>query len=94
MATGHWGCGAFGGDIYCKFPAQWIAASISKVSLVYCLVGRDSDMVQKDLQAIVGTDHTGSGIEEALHRSEGDGGEALLTSGLGFSFSKTGDHQA
>uniref|UniRef100_A0A7S1UV22 poly(ADP-ribose) glycohydrolase n=1 Tax=Grammatophora oceanica TaxID=210454 RepID=A0A7S1UV22_9STRA len=53
VATGHWGCGAFGGDVYCKFLVQLIAASLCNVSsVVYCLVGHDSDMIQKDLQAI------------------------------------------
>jgi len=54
VATGSWGCGAFGGDIYVKFLVQWIAASLCNVSLVYCLVGRESDMMEKDLKAIVG----------------------------------------
>jgi len=54
IATGHWGCGAFGGDIYCKFLVQLIAASLCRrrVTLVYCLVGDDSMAVEDDFAAI------------------------------------------
>jgi poly(ADP-ribose) glycohydrolase len=29
IGTGHWGCGAFGGDKHIKFCQQWIAASLT-----------------------------------------------------------------
>jgi len=29
IATGNWGCGAFGGDFQLKFLLQWIAASLA-----------------------------------------------------------------
>ena len=32
IATGNWGCGAFGGDHELKFMQQWIAASVAGVS--------------------------------------------------------------
>ena len=35
IATGHWGCGAFGGDRYLKSLLQWIAASAAGRSLSY-----------------------------------------------------------
>ena len=34
--TGHWGCGAYGGNKYLKFALQAIAASITNNSLVFC----------------------------------------------------------
>jgi poly(ADP-ribose) glycohydrolase len=52
VATGHWGCGVFGGDIYCKFLMQLLAASICDVSLVYCLVGTKAKAEESDLKAI------------------------------------------
>jgi len=52
IATGHWGCGAFGGNVYVKFLVQLIAASLTGNPLVYCLVGQDSDQMERDLQAI------------------------------------------
>eukprot|EP00658_Telonema_sp_P-2_P039605 TRINITY_DN28307_c0_g1_i3.p1 TRINITY_DN28307_c0_g1~~TRINITY_DN28307_c0_g1_i3.p1 ORF type:complete len:285 (-),score=73.96 TRINITY_DN28307_c0_g1_i3:53-907(-) len=39
IATGHWGCGAFGGDRELKFITQWIAASLVGRDMVYCTFG-------------------------------------------------------
>jgi poly(ADP-ribose) glycohydrolase len=40
IATGKWGYGAFGGNLYCKFLVQLIAASLcGGVSLTYWLLG-------------------------------------------------------
>jgi poly(ADP-ribose) glycohydrolase len=40
IATGNWGCGAFGGDKVLKFLIQWIAFSVSKRhELVYYTFG-------------------------------------------------------
>ncbi len=36
IATGHWGCGAFGGDREVKFVIQWMAAVAANVELKYC----------------------------------------------------------
>ena len=36
VATGHWGCGVFGGDKELKAVIQWLAASAAKRSLVFC----------------------------------------------------------
>lgn len=53
VATGNWGCGAFGGNPYAKFIHQVLAASLARVSLVYCLVGDDSGKLRADLTAIL-----------------------------------------
>lgn len=54
IATGHWGCGAFGGNVYCKFLVQLIAASLRKdVELIYCLVGGDSEALEQEFRAIL-----------------------------------------
>jgi len=34
IATGNWGCGAFGGDMQLKFVIQWMAASVLRESNV------------------------------------------------------------
>jgi poly(ADP-ribose) glycohydrolase len=39
IATGNWGCGAFGGDLYLKFLVQWCAASAAGRPLVYYTFG-------------------------------------------------------
>ncbi|KNC51642.1 Poly(Adp-ribose) glycohydrolase [Thecamonas trahens ATCC 50062] len=39
VVTGNWGCGAFGGDPELKFVLQWLAASTSGRSMVYCTFG-------------------------------------------------------
>ena len=35
IATGNWGCGAFGGDFELKFLQQWLAASYAGVEKLY-----------------------------------------------------------
>lgn len=35
IATGHWGCGVFGGDYQLKFLLQWMAASQTKRQMNY-----------------------------------------------------------
>lgn len=39
IATGNWGCGAFGGDLPLKAVLQWIAASSERRALQYCTFG-------------------------------------------------------
>lgn len=34
IATGNWGCGAFGGDMQLKFVIQWMASSVLRESKV------------------------------------------------------------
>ena len=46
VATGNWGCGAFGGDPYLKALLQWMAASIAHRDVVYFTFGRE-DLVQE-----------------------------------------------
>lgn len=41
VATGNWGCGAFGGDVELKLLQQWIAASAVGRSLEYCTFGNE-----------------------------------------------------
>lgn len=36
IATGNWGCGAFGGDPELKLIIQWLAASILQKNIIYC----------------------------------------------------------
>lgn len=47
IATGHWGCGAFGGNNYVKALIQLMSASVAKVNLVFydvSLSGRNTFM--------------------------------------------------
>jgi len=46
VATGNWGCGAFGGDVYLKSLLQLIAASQSGRDIVY-FTFRDEGLVEK-----------------------------------------------
>lgn len=39
MATGNWGCGAFGGDPHLKALIQWIAASVCGREIKYFTFG-------------------------------------------------------
>lgn len=54
VATGSWGCGAFGGNPYAKFIHQVIAASLAGVSLTYCLVGQgpESTRLKEDFTSL------------------------------------------
>lgn len=48
IATGNWGCGAFGGNAKLKFILQWIAASLAKRDLVYCTFkSREVDGIER-----------------------------------------------
>ena len=40
IATGHWGCGAFGGHRGVKALVQWVAASAAGKGMVYCACNR------------------------------------------------------
>ena len=46
VATGNWGCGAFGGDVYLKSLLQLIAASQAGRDVVY-FTFRDEELVEK-----------------------------------------------
>ncbi len=35
IATGNWGCGAFGGDVGLKSMVQWLAASLAERDITY-----------------------------------------------------------
>lgn len=59
IATGNWGCGAFGGHLQLKFVLQWIAASVSnKLS-----PGMDSAMTHDMLYYTFGMPELGRDIE-------------------------------
>ncbi|KAF9210312.1 hypothetical protein BGZ59_009603 [Podila verticillata] len=59
IATGNWGCGAFGGHLQLKFILQWIAASVSsKLS-----PGMDSAMTHDMLYHTFGMPELGRDIE-------------------------------
>ena len=54
VATGNWGCGAFGGDKRLKALLQWLAASASRRDVVYFTFGdvglqKDLHIFQRDL---------------------------------------------
>lgn len=50
VATGNWGCGAFGGDCYLKALLQLMAAALSKRDVVYFTFG--DDKLAKDISLI------------------------------------------
>jgi hypothetical protein len=51
IATGNWGCGAFGGDLYLKFLIQWCAASAAGRPLVYHTFG--NPVLAESIRALV-----------------------------------------
>lgn len=46
IATGLWGCGAFGGDPALKLLQQWAAASLANKQLIFCTAG-NADMLER-----------------------------------------------
>ena len=50
VATGNWGCGAFGGDCYLKALLQLMAAALSKRDVVYFTFG--DEKLAKDISLI------------------------------------------
>lgn len=66
VATGNWGCGAFGGDPYLKALLQWMAASLAQRDIVYFTFGRE-DLVEEleELHCVV-TDN-GCTVGTLLH---------------------------
>ncbi|XP_022669884.1 poly(ADP-ribose) glycohydrolase-like isoform X8 [Varroa destructor] len=68
VATGNWGCGAFGGDARLKFLVQWMAASRAGRPLVYFTFGDHELMCQlRSMQKLVTQQDITIGI--SLHRS-------------------------
>jgi len=54
VATGHWGCGAFGGDRHLKALIQLMAAAqAGRQPLVYCVVG--DKQLEKELTGLAQT---------------------------------------
>lgn len=51
VATGNWGCGAFGGEPRLKAILQWMAASIAGRDVVYFTFDKTSNLMQ-DIEAI------------------------------------------
>lgn len=85
IATGNWGCGCFGGNIYIKFLQQVLAASVAGVDLVYCH-SDNSAAVRRDLANIYkGLIDNGITLSEVYNTlvdhktdSPGDIGEFIL----------------
>ena len=50
VATGNWGCGAFGGEPHLKALLQWMAASVAKRDVVYFTF--DKQELQEELNTI------------------------------------------
>ena len=50
VATGNWGCGAFGGDCYLKVLLQLMAAAMCKRDVVYLTFG--DEKLAKDISLI------------------------------------------
>lgn len=50
VATGKWGCGAFGGNPYLKTILQWMAASAANRDMVFFTF--DSQQLQEDIHSI------------------------------------------
>lgn len=75
VCTGNWGCGAFGGNSELKLLIQWIAASISGRSLVYCpfdqveLIAK-FDSFQKVLKTVGPSLSSSSSSSSSLEGSE------------------------
>ncbi len=51
VATGNWGCGAFGGDAQLKSMLQWVAASMAGCPAVLYYTFRQSDVADLDAVA-------------------------------------------
>lgn len=50
IATGNWGCGAFGGDKYLKTLIQWLAASRAGRDVKYFTFTKDQEFSQRQTQ--------------------------------------------
>jgi poly(ADP-ribose) glycohydrolase len=52
IATGNWGCGAFGGNMHLKSLLQWLAASAAGKDLRYYSFGEGGLWFKEELQAL------------------------------------------
>lgn len=52
VATGNWGCGAFGGDRYLKTLIQWLAASRAGREVRYFTFTKDQEFSQRQTQLV------------------------------------------
>lgn len=52
VATGNWGCGAFGGDKYLKTIIQWLAASRAGREVRYFTFTKDQEFSERQLQLV------------------------------------------
>jgi poly(ADP-ribose) glycohydrolase len=69
IATGNWGCGAFGGNAKLKFVLQWVASSLAERSLVYCTFGsQDMKSVEQVIAGAVKKDFRVSHVIEILEK--------------------------
>ena len=60
IITGGWGCGVYNGDILLKIIIQWIAASMSKKSLVICPFGNNKTLNKSGLVKMLQDHSVGS----------------------------------
>ena len=53
IATGNWGCGAFGGNIHVKFLVQWCAVSVSGRLMKYYTFEKEATSTGVMIKALV-----------------------------------------
>lgn len=53
VATGNWGCGAFGGNIHVKFLIQWCAVSVSGRSMKYYTFEKETEKIGVMMKGLV-----------------------------------------
>ena len=52
VATGNWGCGAFGGSRYLKTLIQWLAASRAGREVMYYTFTKEEEFSEKQVQLV------------------------------------------
>ncbi len=81
VSTGHWGCGAFGGNRAAKFLQQSCAAAVASVSLAYSTYGDDDGAasLRALLADLAARGATVGDVVRALsgYRGRGDDDEAV-----------------
>jgi len=79
IATGHWGCGAFGGDKELKAILQLLAASEAGRDIIYCMPGEDFQKQFKKTVDILDTAGATTGqVFRAVEEFDPDRGSSLF----------------
>jgi len=79
IATGHWGCGAFGGDKELKAILQLLAASEAGRDIIYCLPGADfQKQFWKTVEILHRSEATIGQVFRAVNEFDPDGGSSLF----------------